>query len=591
MSSGTSSVLSGSYQTLPQLWRSVCRERGEQNAFRHKRRGIWAGVSWKQFFEESRAIGLALSSAGIDQGDVVSILSGNRPEWLFFDFAAQSMQFVSHGIYPTDSCDQVGEVLRLAGSRAVVVEDVGQLSKVLSVRERCPDLALIVLIEGRGLAGFTDGQLVMYSELLSTGQALAGAGAERFDALIAGGSPGSVACLSPTAATTGPARLATLSQANLCGVAQSVGEWLDASAGTRSLSIVSLANAGERTLSAVAPLVTPLVVHFPESAGTVMNDLREVEPEIVFAPTRFWEHLQAQISGLMDNAISTAFGAYRRALEEDVPAWRRWLVLRNVRKRLGLRRTRMPMAGATAVAPKLLNWFAAIRVPVYEAYVVAEAGGFCSLTPVAESLSSSGMRPVKNVSLKLSADGEILIEGPTVHGGYWENGTRLNDARVGSALRTGDSGVALSSGRLQFAGRLADGLAGSAESVLVSHSFERAVKVSPYILDAVLIGRGRSYCTTLIAVDEAIVGKYARDHEIPYTDHVSLVSHPKIVELLSQQIDIVNAKLPESARIRAFRILMQSLDSRSEELTPALRLRRYVVERKYAGLVEEMYVE
>src|SRR5471032_1169267 len=114
MSSDIGLSSNGSYQTLPQLWRDVCRQRGELNAFRHKHRGIWAGVSWTQFFEEARAIGLALGSAGIGRGDAVSILSGNRPEWLFFDFAAQAMQFVSHGIYPTDSCDQVGAVLRAA---------------------------------------------------------------------------------------------------------------------------------------------------------------------------------------------------------------------------------------------------------------------------------------------------------------------------------------------------------------------------------------------------------------------------------------------------------------------------------------------
>lgn len=575
--------------TLAQWWRDCCRARADQPALRHKQRGIWAGVTWGEYYEHARAIGLALADAGVQPGEVVSVLCENRPEWLFVDLGAQAMGFISHGLYACGPAAQVEHALRSAGTRAIVVEDADQLGKVLAVRANCPRLSLIVVIERRGLRGFVDPQVISYAELRSRGLALAKERGAEFERRIDVGSGEQIACLATTAGSTGPARLAAITHRSLLHQGRTAHDWLALHPGDRSLSFMSLAHVGERVLSIVAPLATQCLVHFPESAATVQNDLHEVRPQLVFAPPRFWEKLHAQTDLYMQEAIPLARFAYRRAIASGRSGWLGRASLHNLREALGLQHVRMAISGAAPVAAELLRWYRAIGVPMFESYGLTEASGFCAVVAPHPDSADEGFRPLADVRLQLAADGEILLRGPILHAGYWRDGAAHDAIGVDDWLHTGDFGVAAAGGGIRVRGRVHDRFDGPQGQPIEPVHFECAIKLSPYVIDAMLIGDSRRYCTCLVVLDEDSVGKYAQDHHIPYTDHASLATRPEVIELIGTQIDAANERLPAAERVQRFRILARPLTAGDEEVTPALRLRRHVVARNYAELVDEMY--
>jgi long-chain acyl-CoA synthetase len=292
----------------------------------------------------------------------------------------------------------------------------------------------------------------------------------------------------------------------------------------------------------------------------------------------------------MDQALPVARSDYRRVLRDGVARWRKWITLHNVRESMGLQNVRMAIVGSAAIATELVRWYGDIGVAMFEGYGLAEAGGFVSVTSPSETLGGAGVQMLPKMTARLADDGEILVAGPTVHRGYWGTGASAGRSSDGSWLRTGDYGVPASQAGFRFGGRMADRFVTDHEQTVAPHSFESAIKLSPYVLDALLIGGGRAFCTALVALDENSVGKFARDNEIPYTDHVSLARRPEVVALVSRRMAVVNESLAGPSKVLAFRILSEPLNAYSEELTPALRLRRHYVELKYATLIEEMYL-
>ncbi|MDE2457384.1 MAG: AMP-binding protein, partial [Burkholderiales bacterium] len=374
-------ALDPAFDTPAKLLRQRCRQWAQKPALRAKRRGLWSGLSWAGYYEQVRAVGLALAEAGVEHGEVVSVLAENRPEWLLVDLGAQCMGRIGNGIYPTCSAAQVEHILVDSASALVVVENQEQLDKVLAVRARCPALRRIVVIEREGLRGFADPQVGFFDELLSRGRELAATRAADFEAAIDAGRPGDIAFLVYTSGTTGEPKGAMISAANVMAQIRQAPNYLQAVPGDRILSFLPLCHIAERMSSAFNPLALGLVVHFPENAGTVFNDLREVEPQIVFAPPRFWEKLYSQVELAMRDAVAPARWAYARAraaaaarlepmLQGQGPARRAGLgerllgiaALHNVRKRLGLAGIKTALTGAAPVSPELVRWYLALGI-------------------------------------------------------------------------------------------------------------------------------------------------------------------------------------------------------------------------------------
>ena len=596
------------HDTAPRVFRARAREWGDAPALRHKLRGLWQTHSWNDYYARARAFCLALRDLGVARGEVIAVLAENRPEWLFADMGAQCMGIVGNGVYPTSSPQQLRYILQDSGCRVLVVENQEQLEKALAVRADCPQLARILVIETEGLRKLNDPQVEFLERFMQRGDDIATTHAQDFEAAIDAGMPGDLAFLVYTSGTTGAPKGAMVANSNAVFQIMKAPEYLDAKPGDKSLSFLPLCHIAERMASVYNPLALGLIVHFPENVGTVVNDIREVAPHIVFAPPRFWEKMHSQIELFLRDAIAPARWAYRRALAQGRAGVEaqlegrtppsigplghalNWLAFRNVRVFLGLQNCRSALTGAAPVPADLIRWFLSIGVELREAFGMTETCGFATATPPnGIRLGWAGM-PARGTEIRIGEQAEIQIRGPNVFAGYWSNPEKTAEAFTPDGwLRTGDCGEISPEGYMAIRDRIKDIIITAGGKNITPTQIESQLKFSPYITDAVVIGEGKRFITALVMIDLEHVARYAQDQAIPYTDFASLTRAGAVVDLIRAEIDAVNPRLARVEQIKDFRIIDQLLTAEDEELTPTMKLKRKVIAQKYATLINGMY--
>jgi long-chain acyl-CoA synthetase len=596
--------------TPARVFRTRCAEWGERSALRRKVMGLWQSISWQAYYQRARAVGLALTAQGLMRHSVVCVLAENRPEWLYVDMGAQCMGLVGNGIYPTSSPEQVFHILHDSGAHALFVENQEQLEKALAVRTRCPALRLIVVMDREGLRNLNDADIIFFDDFLAGGERLAEntAQALAFEQAIDAGAPDDLAFLVYTSGTTGAPKGAMISNRNVVFQITQAASYLDVMLGDRSLSFLPLCHIAERMASVFNPLAIGLIVHFPENAGTVVNDLREVAPHVVFAPPRFWEKMVSQIDLTMRDAIKPARWVYAQAREQNRPVVEsklsgassvlpdllgqalQWLAFRNIRRSLGLQNIKSALTGAAPVPPDLIRWYLGMGIELREAFGMTETSGFCTATPPGKiRLGRAGVRAA-GTDIRIGANDEIQVRGPNVFAGYWNNPVQTADTIDADGwLHTGDCGAVDAGGYLSITGRIKDILITSGGKNITPSHIENLIKFSPYVTDAVVIGDGRNFLTCLVMIDHEHVAYYAQEQQVPYTDFASLSRAVPILALLRGEIERINSQLARAEQIKDFRLIGELLTAEDEELTPTMKLKRKVVASKYKNLIDEMY--
>ena len=520
------------------------------------------------------------------------------------------MGMVGNGIYPTSSPDQVLHILADSEAQALFVENQEQLEKALAIRAQCPHLRAIVVMEREGLRGFQDEQVFFFDDFLAQGMALAEREAARFEAAIDAGRPEELAFLVYTSGTTGAPKGAMILNRNVVFQLNQALLYLDVVPGDKSLSFLPLCHIAERMASVFNPLAVGLIVHFPEGAGTVFNDLREVAPHVVFAPPRFWEKMYSQIDLFMRDAIAPARWVYRQARERGAAAVEahlrgeaavrpplrdrllQGLALRNIRSFLGLQNCKSALTGAAPVPPDLIRWFLGCGIELREAFGMTETTGFCTATPKGGiQLGWAGVKG-PGMEIRIGEANEIQVRGPNVFGGYWRLPEKTAEALDAEGwLHTGDCGEVDERGYLAIRDRIKDILITSGGKNITPSHIESLLKFSPYVTDAVVIGDGRKFLTCLVMLDQEHVARHAQEHQVPYTDFASLARAPEVVALIRAEIEGINPQLARVEQIKDFRIIGELLTAEDEELTPTMKLKRKVIARKYAHLIDSMYTD
>ena len=596
------------HDTPARLFRARATEWADRPALRHKRRGLWQSLSWAEYYARARALGLALAERGLTRGDTVSVLAENRPEGLILDMGAQAMGLVGNGVYPTSSPDQLRHILTDSRTRLLVVENQEQLDKALSIRDTCPDLAHIIVIDREGLRGLSEPGVSFFDEVMAQGEALAETRAGAFEAAIDAGRPDDLAFLVYTSGTTGAPKGAMILNRNVVFQMSRAPDYLDVQPGDKALSFLPLCHIAERMASVFNPLAVGLVVHFPENSGTVAGDMREVAPHVVFAPPRFWEKMHSQIELFLRDAIAPARWAYARAQAGAAPGVAARLngqpppptnlsarlfdrlALRNIRVFLGLQNCRTALTGAAPVPPELIRWFLSIGIELREAFGMTETTGFCTATPPGGIRLGWAGKRAEGTEIAIGDAGEILVRGPSVFAGYFGDPAKTaGTIDADGWLYTGDCGEIDAAGYLAIRDRIKDILITSGGKNITPSQIENQLKFSPYIADVVVVGEGRNYLTALVMIDHDHVARFAQDRAIPYTDFASLTRASEVYALISDEIATANPKLARVEQIKDFRILDQLLTAEDEELTPTMKLKRKVIAQKYASLIDSMY--
>jgi len=596
--------------TLPRLFRHVVAERGDRVAMREKDLGIWRAITWREYGERARRVGLGLVALGLRPRDVVSIVADNCPEWLYTDMGTLAVGGVTNGIYTTDSAEQIAYIVNDSGTRFFFAENEEQLDKILAVRGRCRQLVKIVVYDLEGLHGFRDEQVMSFADLLALGAAYDRDHPDAFDALVEIAQPRDLAILVYTSGTTGPPKGAMLSHENILFQLDYADFLTRAREGDQQLSFLPLCHVAERTFSVFNPLHTGATVNFAESVDTVPDNIREVGPAVFFAVPRIWEKFYSAVALRMQEATWLGRVAYRwaigvgmrvaeariagRAPGAGLRALRAvadWLVLDNLRRSMGLHRARAAATGAAPIAPELIKWYLALGIDMREVYGQTENTGLATAMPAERiKLGSVGVaRP--GTEVRISPEGEILLRGPHVFLGYYGQPDKTAETIVDGWLRTGDVGVMDADGFVTITDRMKDIIITAGGKNVTPSEIENQLKFSPYISDAVVIGDKRKFLSCLIMIDHENVAQFAQEHNVPFTNFASLCRAKEVQDLIEGEIEHVNKRLARVETVKRFRLIPQLLTPEDEELTPTMKLRRAYVNKKYKDLVDSMYTD
>jgi long-chain acyl-CoA synthetase len=596
--------------TLPKLFCQVVAQRGDKVAMREKDLGIWRSISWREYGEKAKQVGLGLVALELRPGDVVSIIADNCPEWLFTDMGVLSVGGVTNGIYTTDSPSQVEYIVNDSGTRFFFAENEEQLDKILEVRSRCRELSKIFLFDMEGLHKYWDDQVMAFGSLLELGAAYERKHPGVWDRLVNIAEPKDLAILVYTSGTTGPPKGAMLSHSNILfqlGYPDAIAHLGE---GDEQLSFLPLCHIAERTVSVFFPLHSGATVNFAESRDTLPDDLREVGPALFFAVPRVWEKFYSGVALRMREATPLGKLAYHWAIGTGMhmadhcirrtrPAvglrllhrLADLLVLDNIRRSLGLHRVRGAATGAAPIAPEVIKWFMALGIDLREVYGQTENCGLATIVPRDRiRLGTVGLaRP--DTEVRISPNGEILLKGPHVFMGYYKNPQKTADTIVDGWLHTGDIGEFDDEGFLKITDRMKDIIITAGGKNITPSEIENQLKFSPYIADAVVIGDRRKYLTCLVMLDPDSVAQYAQEHGVPFTNYASLCRAPPIQELIRGEIEAVNRQFARVETIKNFRLIEEILTPDDEELTPTMKLKRSLVSRKYQELIDGMYAD
>ena len=594
--------------TLPRLFRHVVRERGDRVAMREKQLGIWRGISWREYGERAKRVGLGLVALGLRPRDVVAIIADNCPEWLYTDLGVMSAAAIPNGIYTTDSARQVEYIVNDSGARFFFAENEEQLDKILAVRERCPQLVKIFVYDMEGLHAFQDEQVMPFDALLELGARYEREHPDAFDRLVEIPQPDDLAILVYTSGTTGPPKGAMLSHRNILFQLAYADFITPLREGDQQLSFLPLCHIAERTFTVFNPLHTGSTVNFAESVDTVPENIREVAPALFFAVPRIWEKFYSGVALRMREATWLGRVAYERALGigqriaerrlagRSVPWSLRlafrvadFLVLDNVKRSIGLHRARGAATGAAPIAPELIRWYLALGINMLEVYGQTENTGLATAMPLDRmKLGTVGVaRPGTDV--RLSPEGEILLRGPHVFLGYYRKPEKTAETVVDGWLHTGDVGSIDAEGFVRITDRMKDIIITAGGKNVTPSEIENQLKFSPFISDAVVIGDRRKFLSCLVMIDHETVAQFAQERNVPFSNFASLCRAPEVQELIGGEIERVNRQLARVETVKKFRLIEQLLTPEDEELTPTMKLKRTFVNVKYKDLIDSMY--
>jgi long-chain acyl-CoA synthetase len=591
--------------TIPQLLRQRAAMHGDALALREKEYGIWNPYSWNHYYETARSVALGLLSLGLKPGDRVAIAGENTPEWFYADLGVQMIGAVAVGIYPTNPWVEL----------VVVTGDQEQTDKVLDAlanNDGLPALENIVCIDMKGLRQYRQSQLMSFEKLCELGKAYARENPDAsatLDRLISQGSPDDVSILVYTSGTTGPPKGAMLTHRNLVYAAYIYAEAVGiADKPFEAVSYLPLCHVAERCYGEVTHLVLGGAVSFAESIDTVALNIREIAPTFFVGVPRIYEKLQQGFlfrlgeSGQLRQRFVKACMAWGRKLsdrrQDGTSGWLdrigyallHVLLFRNIQRHLGFARSRHRLCAGASISPETLRFFDIVGRPVSQGYGLTESGGVAFIqTGSHHRLGGCGL-PLLHTEWKLDTDGEILLRNPGVFKGYFL------DEKASSAtlepdgwLRTGDIVDVLDNGEITVVDRKKAIIITAGGKNIAPSEIENALKDSEFIKEAIVVGEAKKYLGAIIQVDFDNVGRWARDKALPYTNYKSLSQLEEVHELIERIVNETNKRFARVENIRRFAILEKELDHDDGELTATQKVRRALIEKKFARELAIIY--
>ena len=597
MQAGTAATQSTGSKTIADLMVRAAEQFADRVAVRHKVDGDWRDVTFAEVGALVREIGLGLIDLGIAPGERVSLLCNTRPEWTYCDFAITSTGAVVVPIYPTNSPEECEWVAGNSESVAVVCEDATQVAKILAVRERLPQLRTIVVIDPGG----DTADAITLDEVRERGRGRDGA---ELDARTAAVTPEDAFTFIYTSGTTGPPKGCVLSHGNY----RQVVTMLESAGAVQEDEVtylfLPLAHAYALLIQLVNFDIGTTIAYFGGDSTQIVPEIQQVQPTYLPSVPRIFEKiytlaLASQPPEVQEKMQAAAkLGVKVRDLQirgEEVPPellapfeQAEEQLFSNVRAIFG-GRLRQAVSGAAPIAKEILEFFYGCGVPVLEGYGMTETATVATYSTIEHHRFGSVGRTLPGVDARVAEDGELLIRGANIFQGYYRNDDASFGAIIDGWLHTGDLGSIDEDGYVSITGRKKDIIITAGGKNLTPANLENDMKQTRWVSQAVMHGDRRPYPVMLIALDEDEIVPWAKSQGIEDTSIATLAQNEEVRGLIQAELDKANAKYAQVEQVKRFFILDHDLSQETGELTPTLKVKRNVVNEKYAERFDALY--
>ncbi|MGA2012041.1 MAG: long-chain fatty acid--CoA ligase [Solirubrobacteraceae bacterium] len=583
--------------TVAALPSSAAQRFGDRLAARYRVDGEWRRLTYAEEVEAIEEVALGLLALGIAAGDRVAILSDTRLEWTLASYGITAAGGVVVPVYPTSSARECEWVLGNSGTRALVCENAGQIAKIDGIRATLPDLTTVIAIEPGA------GDLTL-DELRRRGaDGDRAALAERQAAVT----PEDIYTIIYTSGTTGPPKGVVLSHRNAMSVCEMVEELKFISPGETTYLYLPLAHVFALTAQLASFDQGTTIVYYGGDTKKILEELIETKPTYMPSVPRIFEKLYAAALKMRDQGTEEDRARFdqaitlgvevrrRRERGEQVPAELE-TAFQGADERLYSRvrglfggQINQAVTGAAPIASEILEFFYACGVPVLEGWGMTETTAVGTVSTIDHIKFGAVGRAMPGVEVRIAPqDGEILLRGPNVFHEYWRNPEATAETLVDGWLHTGDIGSLDDDGYLSITGRKKDIIITAGGKNLTPSNIENDLKQSRFISQAVMYGDRRPYPVALITLDPEEIVPWAAEQGLP-EDPAQLAATDEARALVQAELDRANANYAQVEQIKRFAILDRDLTIEDGELTPTLKVKRSVINERYAGLLDALY--
>ncbi|KUJ73633.1 long-chain fatty acid--CoA ligase [Ruegeria marisrubri] len=601
--------------SLPALLHRNATQFGDAPAYREKEFGIWQCWTWAEAAAEIRALALGFLELGVEKGDHIAVIGRNRPAHYWSMVAAQMVGAVPVPLYQDSVAEEMAYVLEHCGAKYVVCGDQEQVDKVIEIQENLHQVKHILYTDKRGMRKYDHSQMNALEDIMAEGRA----GHFRFDAeldrRISEITYDDTCVMLYTSGTTGKPKGVVLSNRNVIESAKNSAEFDHLTRNEDILSYLPMAWVGDFIFSVGQAYWCGFCVNCPESADTMMTDLREIGPTYFFAPPRVFETQLTNVMIRMQDASALKQRMFNYFMDHAKKVGGRILdgkpvgfmdrlkyALGNIlvygplKDTLGYSRIRVGYTAGEAIGPEIFEFYRSLGINLKQLYGQTEATVFITVQPDGEVRADTVGVPAPDVELKIAENGEIYYRSPGVFVEYYKNPESTASTKDPEGwVATGDAGfIEESSGHLRIidrakdVGKMADG------SMFAPKYVENKLKFYPDILEAVLFGNGKDHCVAFINIDLNAVGNWAERNNIAYASYQELAGHPRVLETIKNHVAEVNKSVAademlSGCQVHRFVVLHKELDADDGEITRTRKVRRKFVEDKYADIIEALY--
>jgi long-chain acyl-CoA synthetase len=591
------------YGTLPSRLLNAVDSLSNPRAQMFRSTDGWKSISSEELLRRVAGLSSAFVELGVKPGDRVGLFAANRPEWHTADFAITGVGGVTVPLYFNESPERITYILKHCGAKFVFAAGAAQMHKLDAVRAQLPELQQIVLADcGPELPG----DCLRYETLIA---AAGGAEVASYRMRASQVLPGQLASIIYTSGTTGEPKGVMLTHTNFCSnVTDSCANVKFESKDDIAISFLPLAHVYGRTLD-YAHLFHGVTIAYVEAVEQVAQALLEIQPTLLAAVPRVFEKIYTRVveqgskqtgyrRRIFDWAMEVASrSALWRSGEQHVNSQVKlaWgladkLVYSKIREGTG-GKLRLVFSGGAPLAKELAEFFWAVGVPIYQGYGLTETAPVLTSNYPQNRMGSSG-KPIPNVELRIAEDGEILAKGPCVMQGYYKSAEATREVLSADGwFSTGDIGYLDKDNYLFITDRKKDLIKTAAGKFVAPQPIENALKTSPFVLNAMVVGDKRKFISALIVPNLITVGAKAAEQGIKFSSNQEMVVHPLVRSLIEGEVKRLTANLAQYETIKRFALLPEDFTFDNGSLTFTLKLRRRVVEQQFHEVIERLYAD